>query len=80
MHNLLLAYRYQRLSLSLVWKGHARLPASPLRSRFGRARPKQAKAGTGFSAEIGRRGPRAPGAQWQLPLSSEISLGRSCLN
>jgi len=27
MQNFLPAYRYQRLSLSLVWKGHVRLPA-----------------------------------------------------
>ena len=27
MQNLFSAYRYQRLSLSLAWKGHVRLPA-----------------------------------------------------
>jgi len=69
MQNLFSAYRYQRLSLSLVWTGHVRLPAEVL-----------TKAGTGLSAEIGMPGPRAPGAQWQFAFSSEISLGECCLN
>ena len=29
-------------------------------------------ARTGFSADIGMRGPRAPGAQWEFPFSSEF--------
>ena len=70
MQNLFSAYRYKRLIRQLAdWKEHVRLPAEVLM-----------KAGTGFSADIGMRGPRAPGAQWQFPLSSEISFREPCLN
>ena len=46
------------------------IPISPPKPVFGLEGhvrlPKQAKAGTEFSADIGMRGPRAPGAQWQF--------------
>ena len=54
MMHLFSAYRYRRLSLSLDWKGHVRLPDEV-----------PTKAGKGFSADIGMRGLRAPGAQWE---------------
>ena len=57
MQNLFSAYRYRRLIRQLAdWKGHVRLPAEAM-----------TKAGTGFSADIGMRGPRTPGAQWEIP-------------
>ncbi len=55
MQNLFSAYRYQRLSLSLAWKGRS--------------------AGTGFSADIGMRGPPARERSGSFPFRVKFLFG-----